>query len=393
MTSYSLYDCLVIGTGFAGAVAARELAERGHKKVLIIDKRDHIGGNSYDHVNEHGILVHKYGPHIFHTNHERVYDYLSRFTEWNNYEHKVVGNIYGMELPIPFNLNSLHMVYEKPKADKIENELVSNYGIGSKVSILELKKNANPELSKLADYVYKNIFLYYTQKQWGTSPDKINPEVTARVPVHISRDNRYFQDKFQGMPRNGYAALFERLLDHPNIDISLLTDAKKIISFSGNSIFLFGASFNGIIVYTGAVDELFEYRFGKLPYRTLDFKFENYDKEWFQKYGTVNYTVDQDFTRITEFKHLTGQKKENKTTIVKEFPKAYTNPGAEIPYYPINNDENDEMYNSYRKLASVFPDFYLLGRLAEYKYYNMDAIVYHALKLSDTILNKEEHKK
>jgi len=388
---FKKYDCLVAGSGFAGTVAARELAERGGKKVLLVEKRSHIGGNSYDELDEAGILIHKYGPHIFHTNQERVYTYLSRFTEWRGYQHEVAGNVYGKLIPVPFNLNSLHMVYDNEKADRLEKMLVDTYGTEKKVTILELRKNENPELAELADYVYKNVFQYYTQKQWGLSPDQIDPAVTARVPVFISRDNRYFQDAYQGIPLNGYTPLFEKMLDHPNIDIVLNTDIKDVLAFDGDSILLRGMPFEGIVIYSGAADELFDYKFGQLPYRTLDFRFETYDMEWFQKYGTVNYTVDQEYTRITEFKYLTGQINRDKTTIMKEYPHSYTGAEGEIPYYSINNPENDGLYEKYRELTERFQDFHLLGRLAEYKYYNMDAIVLRALQLADSLINKEEH--
>ncbi|HEY5575723.1 MAG TPA: UDP-galactopyranose mutase [Clostridiaceae bacterium] len=388
---FKKYDCLVAGSGFAGTVAARELAERGGKKVLLVEKRSHIGGNSYDVLDEAGVLIHKYGPHIFHTNQERVYTYLSRFTEWRGYQHEVAGNVYGKLIPVPFNLNSLHMVYDNEKADRLEKMLVDTYGTEKKVTILELRKNENPELAELADYVYKNVFQYYTQKQWGLSPDQIDPAVTARVPVFISRDNRYFQDAYQGIPLNGYTPLFEKMLDHPNIDIVLNTDIKDVLAFDGDSILLRGMPFEGIVIYSGAADELFDYKFGQLPYRTLDFRFETYDMEWFQKYGTVNYTVDQEYTRITEFKYLTGQINRDKTTIMKEYPHSYTGAEGEIPYYSINNPENDGLYEKYRELTERFQDFHLLGRLAEYKYYNMDAIVLRALQLADSLINKEEH--
>jgi UDP-galactopyranose mutase len=384
------YDCLVAGSGFAGAVAARELAERGDKKVLLVEKRGHVGGNSYDELDAAGILIHKYGPHIFHTNQESAYAYLSRFTEWRNYQHEVAGNVHGKLIPVPFNLNSLHMVYDKEKADRLEKVLVETYGLEKKVTILELRKNENPELAELAEYVYRNVFLYYTQKQWGLSPDQIDPAVTARVPVFISRDNRYFQDTYQGMPLKGYTALFENMLDHPNIDVVLNTDVMDVLTFDRDDLLLYGKAFRGTVIYTGAVDELFGCRFGRLPYRTLDFLFETFDMEWFQDYGTVNYTVDQDYTRITEFKHLTGQVNKEKTTIMKEYPKAYSGAAGEIPYYSINNPDNDGLYEKYRQLTSRFADFHLLGRLAEYKYYNMDAIVFRALQLADSLIHKEE---
>jgi len=388
---FKKYDCLVAGSGFAGAVAARELAERGDKKVLLVEKRSHIGGNSYDELDEAGILIHKYGPHIFHTNQERAYTYLSRFTEWRGYQHEVAGNVYGKLIPVPFNLNSLHMVYDSEKADRLEKMLVETYGMEKKVTILELRKNDNLELAELADYVYKNVFLYYTQKQWGLSPVQIDPAVTIGVPVFISRDNRYFQDAYQGIPLNGYTLLFEKMLDHPNIDIVLNTDIRDVLAFDGDSILLNGMPFAGTVIYSGAADELFDYKFGQLPYRTLDFLFETYDMEWFQKYGTVNYTVDQEYTRITEFKYLTGQINRDKTSIMKEYPHSYTGAEGEIPYYSINNPENDRLYEKYRELTQRFHDFHLLGRLAEYKYYNMDAIVLRALQLADSLINKEDH--
>ena len=383
------YDCIIAGAGFAGAVCARELAQRGGKKVLLVEKRDHIGGNAFDVYDKAGILIHQYGPHIFHTNDQRAFQYLLRFTPWRDYSHEVAGNIYGKLIPIPFNLNSLHMVYEADKAERLEKKLVENYGMDKKVTILELRKNQYQELSQLADYVYNNVFLYYTQKQWGTSPDEIDPAVTARVPVFISRDNRYFQDRYQGIPEHGYTELFKNMLQHENIDVLLSTDIKDLVTFSTNKILINGENFNGTVIYTGALDELFQCRYGRLPYRTLDFGFETLDREWFQEYGTVNYTVDQPYTRITEFKHLSGQIKKDATTIVKEYSKAYTGTEGEIPYYAINNDENNSLYNKYKELTSAYADFHLIGRLAEYKYYNMDAIVSKALELSDLLLKTE----
>ncbi|MGE5628242.1 MAG: UDP-galactopyranose mutase [Solirubrobacterales bacterium] len=383
------YDFIIAGSGFAGAVCARELAQRGGKKVLLVEKRDHIGGNAYDINDESGVLIHKYGPHIFHTNDKRAYDYLCRFTSWRDYMHEVAGSIYGNLIPIPFNLNSLHMVYDTEKAERLEKKLIDCYGIDKKVTILELMKNKDKELSELAEYVYNNVFLYYTQKQWGTSPDEIDPGVTARVPVFISRDNRYFQDLYQGIPSNGYTELFNNILNHENIDILLSTDINEILTFSTDSIMLNGEPYRGSVIYTGALDELFQCRYGRLPYRTLDFIFETYDMDWFQNYGTVNYTVDEPYTRITEFKHLSGQIMENKTTIVKEYSRAYTGAVDETPYYAVNNIENDSLYNKYKDLTSIYSNFYLIGRLAEYKYYNMDAIVSRSLELSDILVKTE----
>lgn len=378
------FDALVIGAGYAGAVAARELAERGDKKVLVLERRDHVGGNAYDCKDDAGILIHKYGPHIFHTNDKRVYDYLSRFTNWLPYQHRVVANVHGQLMPVPFNLDSLEIAFGD-RAPALGRKLLETYGAETKVTILDLRKNTDPELKELADYVYENVFVYYTMKQWGTTPEQIDPATTARVPVFLSHDDRYFQDAFQGMPANGYTCMFNRILDHPNITLELGNDASDRLCFGEEGIKLDGEEFRGPVIYTGAVDELFDSRFGSLPYRTLDFAFETHPVEWYQTRGTVNYTVDQPYTRITEFKHMTGQQ-EKHTTIVKEFSKAYTGAAGEIPYYAIINPENTALYEKYKALADAVPNFHLVGRLAEYKYYNMDAIVARALELADRLL-------
>lgn len=380
------YDCLVIGCGFAGSVIARELAERGGKRVLMIEKRSHIGGNAYDCLDDNGILVHKYGPHIFHTYNKRVYDYLSRFTEWRDYSHEVLANIHGEMIPVPFNLKSLHMSFDKEKADRLEDKLIATFGEGRRVTISELRSQKDEELLELAEYVYNNIFLYYTQKQWGQTPDEIDPSVTARVPILISDDSRYFQDTYQGIPAGGFTPLFEKLLDHPNIEMRLGTEASELLEMTENGILFEDKPYTGIVIYTGALDELFDCRYGRLPYRTLDFISETHDMTWYQPKGTINYTVDQPFTRITEFKHLTGQEFPGKTTIMKEYSRAYTGSADEIPYYAILNPENLKLYESYKQLTGAFKDFHILGRLAEYKYYNMDAIVERALLLADSIL-------
>lgn len=380
------YDCLVIGAGFAGAVCARELAERGGKRVLVLERRGHIGGNAYDKLDDAGVLIHQYGPHIFHTNSARAYEYLSRFTPWRDYQHRVVANVRGALMPVPFNLTSLELAYGPEKAARLEQKLIETYGAEKKVTILELRKNDDPEIKALADYVYENVFVHYTMKQWGQTPEEIDPNTTARVPVFLSRDDRYFQDAYQGIPAQGYTPIFEHMLDHPNITVELNADAADRLCLDGGRVRLDGESFSGPVIYTGAVDELFGCCFGRLPYRTLDFKFETHPMEWYQTHGTVNYTVSEDFTRITEFKYFSGQDLPDATTIVKEYSRAYTGENGEIPYYAIINPENDGLYQRYKALGDALPDFHLLGRLAEYKYYNMDAIVVRALDLSDRLL-------
>lgn len=378
-----MFDSVIIGAGVAGSVAARELAESG-RSVLVLEQRDHIGGNCYDEPDEHGILIHKYGPHIFHTKEKKAYDYLSRFTDWYAFGHEVVANVYGKLIPVPFNLNTLHMVYEKEKADTLEKKLIETFGMGSRVPILKLREQEDPEIRQIADYVYENIFLHYTMKQWGQTPEEIDPAVTGRVPLVISYDNRYFQEPWQGMPLHGYTPMFEKMLDHPKIRVETGVDARSRIRFEEDKVILDGEPFCGEVIYTGAVDELFNCCFGRLPYRSLRFDFEYLDQEDYQGHSVVNYTVSEDFTRITEFKYLSGQKAPG-TTIVREYPFAYTGAEGEIPYYSIANEANQALYEKYRALTEKIPNVWLLGRLAEYKYYNIDAMVMKALELTEKI--------
>ena len=381
-----MYDCIIIGSGIAGAAAARVLAEEQGKKVLVLEKKHHIGGNCYDGKDEYGILVHWYGPHIFHTGNEEVYEWLSRFTDWYAFGHEVVARVGDKLLPVPFNLNTLKMVYGEKKAAVLEKKLVDTFGFGARVPILKLREQQDEDLRAIADYVYENVFLRYTMKQWGQTPEEIDPAVTGRVPVVISYDNRYFGDKYQGMPRDGFTPMFEKMLAHPNIEIRTNTNAKDalVISEKEGKVLLEGQEFHGTVIYTGPVDELFDCRFGRLPYRTLRFDFEHYDKPDYQGHSVVNYTVSEDYTRITEFKYLTGQKADS-TTIVKEYPFAYTGAEGEIPYYAIMNEENNALYRKYADLAAQIPDFHLLGRLAEYKYYNIDAMAAKAIALARSL--------
>ena len=382
------YDILIAGAGYAGAVAARALAEKG-KKVLVLERRDHIGGNAYYCPDGSGVLSHKYGPHIFHTNNQRVFDFLSRFTGWRRYQHRVIANLPRDNpevvparkktdgrffFPVPFNLDSLKNAFGEQEGKRLGQKLLDAYPAQSQVTILELRRNPDPEIAAIADYVYGHVFVRYTMKQWGQTPEEIDPSTTARVPVRLSQDDRYFQDAYQGMPLEGYTKMFERMLDHPNIEVRLGVDARPILKETG-----------GPIIYTGQVDELFDFKFGPLPYRTLDFRFETLSQDCFQSHATVNYTVDKDFTRITEFKHLTGQVLPGVTTIVREYSRAYTGSEGEIPYYAIINPENNALYSRYRAEADKRPGLYLLGRLAEYKYYNMDAIAGRALELADRL--------
>ncbi|PKM12579.1 MAG: UDP-galactopyranose mutase [Gammaproteobacteria bacterium HGW-Gammaproteobacteria-3] len=379
-----MYDTIIVGAGFAGAVLAERLASQKQQRVLVIDKRRHTGGNCHDSYDGHGVLVHRYGPHLFHTSNRAVFQYLSQFTDWHHYEHSVLAYIDGQKVPVPFNLNTLSALFPASLAQSLENKLIGRYGYGTKVPILTLRAEDDPELKFLADFIYDKMFVNYTAKQWGCKPEDIAPEVTARVPVHISRDNRYFQDAYQALPKHGYSKLFDALLDHPAISVLLNTDYKQVltIDFEREAMTAFGAPFNGNLIYTGPIDELFGYRLGSLPYRSLQFQFEHFNEAFFQEATTVNYPNNHDFTRITEFKRASGQKVDG-TTILKEFPQDYDPQDStrNIPYYPVFTDNNTALYRQYRALAESFGRLILVGRLAEYRYYDMDDIVERALQV------------
>ena len=381
------YDVLVVGAGYAGAVCARRLAEALNFKVCIVERRDHIAGNAYDYEDEAGILVHKYGPHIYHTYNDRVHDFLSRFTEWTDYQHKVLANIHGTLMPVPFNHQSLKLAFGEEKGEHLYRKLVATFGQDKKVPILELREKNDPELAEVADYVYENVFLHYTMKQWGKTPDQIDPAVMGRVPVFVGDDDRYFpQAPHQGMPKDGYTKLFENMLNHDLIDVFLDVDVRSIMQLTDTSVMVCGKPYGGEVIYTGALDELFGFDEGPLPYRTVDMVFETLPEDQFQPVGTVNYTVSENFTRITEFKNMTGQVVPGKTTIMREYSRTYLPGVGETPYYVINEPENIELYHGYRDRVAKLVNFHPVGRLAEYRYYDMDGVTASALELSDEII-------
>ena len=370
-------DFLIVGAGFTGATLAERIASELDRKVLIVDRRPHISGNAYDEYDVHGVLIHKYGPHIFHTNSTKVWDYLSLFTEWRPYYHRVKAVIEGKKVPIPFSLASLRELFSVRLADKLEAKLLSRYPYGARVPILKMKEEEDPDLRFLADYVYGNVFEGYTLKQWDMRPEELSPSVTARVPVLVSYDTRYFQDTYQAMPREGYTVLFRRMLAHPNIRVLLGAEWKEVkdeVKFDR-------------LIYTGPIDEFFNYLHGPLPYRSLRFQFETYQTEWFQEVAQINYPNDHTYTRITEFKHLSGQNYLPRTSIAYEYSMAYQ-PGENEPYYPIPRDENQERYRLYQQEAKKLKYVYFAGRLGDYRYYNMDQAVAKALTLfEDAIVN------
>lgn len=356
-------------------------------KVAVIERRDHIAGNAYDYVDDAGILVHKYGPHIYHTMNDRVDQYLSRFTEWTGYQHKVLANIHGALMPVPFNHASLRLAFGDERGEALYQKLVATFGENKKVPIMELREKNDPELSEVADYVYENVFLHYTMKQWGKTPDQIDPSITGRVPVFVGDDDRYFPTaKYQGMPAEGYTRLFENMLNHDLVSVFLGVDVRDILKVSTSNVLICGRPYGGEIVYSGPLDELFGLDLGALPYRTLDMQFETLSIDQFQPVGTVNYTTSEDFTRITEFKNLTGQVAPGRTTIMREYSGAYVPESGQTPYYAILEDENLELYRRYRERVAGILNFHCVGRLAEYRYYDMDGVVASALNLSDELI-------
>ncbi len=356
-----MFDYLVVGAGFAGSVIAERLARISDKSVLVVDKRPHIGGNAFDRYNEHGILVHTYGPHIFHTNSREVFEYLSQFTEWRQYEHHVLASVDGQLLPMPINLDTLNRLYGL----NMNSFEAARFLESVAEKRIHIKTSEDVVLSRIGRELYEKFFRNYTRKQWDMDPSELDAAVTARVPVRTNRDDRYFTDTYQAMPLHGYTRMFENMLDHPNIKILLNANFREIqreVSYRH-------------LIYTGPVDEYFDFRFGKLPYRSLEFKHETVNKPVFQPQAVVNYPNEHLYTRITEFKYLTGQE-HSKTSIVYEFPQAEGD-----PYYPVPRPQNNAMYAKYKELADATPAVHFVGRLATYKYYNMDQVTAQALKV------------
>lgn len=363
-----MFDYLIVGAGFAGSVMAERLANED-KKVLIIDQRPHIGGNAYDFFNKDGILIHKYGPHIFHTNSKEVFEYLSQFTPWRSYEHKVLASVDGQLVPLPINLNTINKLYGL----NLSSDEVDDFFKSKAEPVSTIRTSEDVVVSKVGRELYEKFFRGYTRKMWDMDPSELDASVAARIPTRTNKDDRYFTDTYQAMPLYGYTKMFEKMLSHPNIKIMLNTDYKEIVDVIPYKN----------MIYTGPIDSYFNYCYGKLPYRSLDFKFETIDADHFQPTGTVNYPNDQAYTRITDFKYLTGQKHQ-KTTVVYEFPRAEGD-----PYYPVPRPENAEVYKKYQQLTTSMTNTYFVGRLATYKYYNMDQVVAQSLTLFKKLMQRQ----
>jgi UDP-galactopyranose mutase len=353
------FDFLIVGAGFAGSVLAERLARELGQRVLMVEKRSHIGGNAYDRYNDDGVLIHPYGPHIFHTNSEDIFEYLSRFTQWRPYQHRVLASVDGQEVPVPINLDSVNRLYGLNLTSfEMEQFLAS---VAEKKDTV--KTSEDVVVSKVGRDLYNKFFRGYTRKQWGLDPSELDASVTARVPTRTNRDDRYFTDTYQAMPLHGYTRMFEAMLAHPNIKVMLNTDYREVVDLVPWKH----------MVYTGPVDAFFNYKYGKLPYRSLEFKHVTLPQERFQPVGTVNYPNDNAYTRITEFKHITGQA-HPLTSLVYEYPRAEGD-----PYYPVPRPQNTELYKRYEADAEATENVTFVGRLATYKYYNMDQVVAQAL--------------
>jgi UDP-galactopyranose mutase len=361
-----MFDYLIVGAGFAGSVLAERLASQMGKKVLIIDKRNHVGGNAYDCYNDDGILVHKYGPHIFHTNSERVFEYLSQFTQWRPYEHRVLAQVDGKLLPIPINRTTVNKLYDL----NLETEDECQAFFDSLAEPRDVcRTSEDVVVSKVGRELYEKFFRGYTRKQWGMDPSELDAQVTARIPTRTNTDDRYFADTYQVMPLHGYTRMFEKMLAHPNIKIMVNTDYRDIL----------GLIPYREMIFTGPIDQFFDYCYGKLPYRSLEFRHETLDEEQHLPVAVVNYPNDHDYTRVTEFKQLTGQA-HPKTGVVYEYPRSEGD-----PYYPIPKPECTALYNKYKLLADATPGVHFVGRLATYKYYNMDQVTAQALATFEKI--------
>lgn len=356
-----MVDAVVVGAGFAGAVMAERLASQDGMRVLIVERRDHIGGNAFDEHDGPGVLVHRYGPHIFHTNSQKIVDYLSRFTAWRPYEHRVRAMVDGQLLPFPINLDTVNRLYGL----RLTNAELPHWLARVAERRDRIVTSEDAVVSKVGRDLYEKFFQGYTRKQWGLDPSQLDAQVTARIPVRLDRDDRYFTDRFQAMPLHGYTRMFQRMLDHPRISLALNTDWRTVASQFGES--------RPLLIWTGPIDDYFGHCHGALPYRSLEFRFETRDREWAQEVATINYPNDEPYTRVTEMKHLTGQT-HPKTTLIYEYPRA-----AGEPYYPIPRPENTELYRRYAALAEETQGVVFVGRLATYRYYDMDQVVGQAL--------------
>ena len=381
----STYDAIVVGCGLSGAVIARHLADKNHR-VLIIEKRNHIGGNMYDFKDDNGILVHKYGPHTFHTKKKELFDFMKKYGEWDEYKLTCGAVIDGKYTPTPFNYQTIDDFFDEDKAVEIKKAIEQYYPQQSFATVVELLNHENDFIREYAEFLFEKDYSLYTAKQWGVSPKEIDPSVLKRVPVRFNYEIGYFDDEFQVMPKYSYVDFFEKLLDDEKISVELDSDALNRISLDDNdNVYFEDDIFEGLVVYTGAIDQLFNYRYGKLPYRSLRFEWHTEDKKSFQDAPVVAYPQADGYTRITEYTKLPVQNVGEKTTYAVEYSLPSEGDGANEPYYPVLTQESVKLYDKYFDEASKYKNLVLCGRLADFKYYNMDQALEKALQVCKSI--------
>jgi UDP-galactopyranose mutase len=384
-----MYDYIIVGSGFTGSVLARRLAEEQNKRVLIIERRNHIAGNMYDELNEHGILVQRYGIHVFHTDKDEVYNYLSRFCEWEPYTITSLAEIHGKLVPVPFNFEAIDKFYSAQDAERLKLKLLTYFNGASRVPVIEVINSSDDDIRKYGEFLFENDYKPYTCKQWGRNPDEIDVSILNRVPIALSYENRYFSNKYQSMPKDGFTNLFHNMLDHPNIEIQLGKDLLDIIHFDNinHNVYIENYDKSIPIIYTGALDELFQFSLGDLPYRTLRFEYKTFNVDKYQQGPFIVYPLHEKLTRVTEFKYITGQIVPNLTTIVEEYPMEYDRSGnmQNDPFYPIINNDNNALAKKYNDLAKEYNNLIVCGRLSDYKYYDMDNAIMRAFEVFETL--------
>lgn len=379
------YDYVVVGAGLAGGILARKLAENNNKKILIVERRNHIAGNIYDYNDEHGVKVQKYGPHVLHTNIDRVYEFITQFCEPVDYKTKCEAVIDGVSTPSPFNFKTIDQFYSLEDAEALKKKLLEYYDYRPSVTVVEMLESNDNDIKGFAEFLFEKDYRPYTAKQWNLKPEEIDPSVLKRVPIVLSYGDTYFYDKYEFMPKNGFEDMYKRIVNHPNITIQLGVDALEHINFDGNKILYDGDYVN--LIYTGAIDELFGYKYGVLPYRSLNFKFKSINNNSFQNVAIVAYPQEDGYTRITEYTKMPFQDCDNWTCAAYEYPIHYDrNAGVGCePYYPVLTIESQNNYMAYLEYSRNFKNLILCGRLADFKYYNMDQVILRTLELYEEI--------
>lgn len=379
---------IIVGCGITGATIGRLLAETG-EKVEIWERRNHIAGNMYDYVDEHGILVHKYGPHIFHTNNEEVWKFVNRFEEWKPFKLVCGASWDGKYTPTAFNFKTIDVFYPPEEAEKLKKKLLEAYPGRESATVVEVLKSSDPDIRGYAEYLFKNDYAPYTAKQWGLSPEEIDPSVLKRVPIRFSYDESYFTDKYEAMPVHGYTKMFENILGHENIKVKLGVEALEHIKVLDGQMLLDGNQIDDTIIYTGAIDELLEFKYGRLPYRSLRFEWKYEPIDSLQEAPVVAYPQEPSYTRITEYKKLPVQNVLGSSYAI-EYPLPYKSGEAVEPYYPVPTEESKEMYAKHVSIADMIPNLVICGRLAEFKYFNMDQVITHAIDVANRIQESRE---